>query len=202
MLPTIVSDRLASAARAAPACSRSIERFESDCIGRPVRAVFRCEMLNRFVCALSATLVLLLLSWTSAAAQQKPHNGASAQARYAGSETCQACHDELYASFQKTAHEQLLRNARSDENGCEACHGPGQDHVDNNGARSRIVTYSDMPSKAVRERCRRCHQVSADKPHVAKGVGCLDCHSVHHAQQTKALLVVASDRLCQKCHTN
>jgi predicted CXXCH cytochrome family protein len=63
------------------------------------------------------------------------------------------------------------------------------------------VTYTDMPKKEVRERCRTCHEVSADKPHVSKGVGCLDCHSVHHAQQTKALLVLASDRLCQKCHT-
>ena len=116
--------------------------------------MFRCEMLNRFVCALSATFIFLLLPWTSAAVPQKQHDKPSDQPRYAGSETCQACHDELYTSFQKTAHEHLLHNARAEENGCEACHGPGQDHVDNNGDRSKIVTFSDMPSKAVRERCR------------------------------------------------
>jgi predicted CXXCH cytochrome family protein len=153
-------------------------------------------MLNPFVrAALFITLFSFLLPWAAADPQQQ-NDGA----RYAGAETCQACHDELHAALQKTAHERLLRNARADQNGCEACHGPGQDHVDNNGDRNKIVTYTDMPKKVVRQRCRLCHEVSADKPHVAQGVGCLDCHSMHHFQENKALLVLPGTRLCQKCH--
>jgi len=200
-----VFDRSVSAARAAPACSPSIERFDRvDCVARLVRAVSRCEMLNRFVCALLFTLFIfpLPLTWAVTPQKQGQPNEDASQARYAGSETCQACHDELHASFQNTAHARLLRNARAERNGCEACHGPGQIHVDNNGDRSKIVTYTDMPKKVVRQRCGLCHEVSADKPHVAKGVGCLDCHSMHHFQENKALLVLPATRLCQKCHAD
>ena len=156
-------------------------------------------MFRRCVCLLSFVLLFVLSTFAVAAAQSESNKN---KARYAGSDACQPCHDEVFTAFTDTAHAALLRNTRSEDNGCEACHGPGQNHIDQGGDRTRIRTFTNMSKEEVREQCRRCHKVSGDKPHVTKGVGCMSCHSIHHSQQKKSLLVEPANRLCQKCHSD
>jgi predicted CXXCH cytochrome family protein len=159
-------------------------------------------MLKLLVCRSSVLLLVLLCATAAAATPQHTPDEKDSSRRYAGSEACRVCHDELYTPLQETAHAQLFKKGPGPDEGCETCHGPGQGHVDSNGDRGKILTYTDMSKEAVREHCGRCHVVSGDKPHVAKGVGCLSCHSIHHFQEKKALLVLPANRLCQKCHAN
>src|SRR5262245_19237578 len=61
---------------------------------------------------------------------------------YVGSETCKACHDEVFASFSKTIHSHLAGAGWNGErSGCESCHGPGKAHVDGGGDKTKIRTF-------------------------------------------------------------
>lgn len=120
--------------------------------------------------------------------------------QYVGSETCQACHDDLYRSYTESAHEKLERSTEAAKRGCEGCHGPGADHVNGAGDASKIFRFQLAKNSVVRERCRTCHEVSGDEAHVRRGVSCLHCHSAHHYTQKKFILVQSAERLCLNCH--
>ena len=162
-------------------------------------------MPTQFLKSVSLLAVLFLTAAiaASAAASEDPQNQPNEHAAgYAGAEACQPCHDDLYSAVNETKHEQLFRNKNPEDSGCESCHGAGQAHIDGGGDSAKIRSYPRMSNEQVRVQCRRCHQVSGDKPHVKKGVRCLSCHSIHHFQDKKALLVLPANRLCQKCHTH
>src|SRR5579863_9930382 len=55
---------------------------------------------------------------------------------YVGSETCKACHEEIYNNLQKTPHFAIETGARRGwkERACESCHGPGSKHADSASA--------------------------------------------------------------------
>ena len=58
---------------------------------------------------------------------------------YVGSDTCKTCHEEIYTHFATTAHFATTMDSKLDSqkgvewHGCEACHGPGKEHVDGGG---------------------------------------------------------------------
>ena len=70
-------------------------------------------------------------------------------ALYVGEETCKTCHEDMYKQFETTPHvattmEAKLNGYKGPEwHGCEACHGPGKEHVDGGGDKTKIFTFKD-----------------------------------------------------------
>src|SRR5688572_8119711 len=56
----------------------------------------------------------------------------SADDDYVGSETCAACHETQFKSFNGTKHGKLhtVASWKGKVVGCESCHGPGKAHVE------------------------------------------------------------------------
>jgi DmsE family decaheme c-type cytochrome len=127
---------------------------------------------------------------------------------YIGSETCKACHDDIYTSFEKTPHWKTTLDTRRGPRwqGCEACHGPGAEHVAAGGDKSKIFVFKGSPAEKITARCMECHQYGEEhsnferSAHNTNKVTCTDCHSPHHAQEARFLLVNKQPTLCYSCH--
>jgi len=69
---------------------------------------------------------------------------------YVGAETCNACHEDIYNNFETTPHFVTTMESKLDArkgpewHGCEACHGPGKDHVEGRGDKTK-----SSPSKTL-----------------------------------------------------
>src|SRR5258705_13269315 len=132
-------------------------------------------------------------------------------ALYVGADTCKTCHEEISANFEKTPHFATTMDAKLDAHkgaewhGCEACHGPGKEHVDGGGDKSKIFTFKDTTPQETSARCLRCHQYTEEhgnydrSMHLANGVACIDCHSPHHAKESQFLMKAKSPELCYTC---
>jgi len=82
-------------------------------------------------------------------------------AKFAGAEVCAACHPDWQASYGKSAHAGALDDPSwpPDQRACEACHGPGQEHVDGGGGAAGNLQTFRPPQSAVDRAapCLRCH---------------------------------------------
>ena len=129
----------------------------------------------------------------------------SAAPGYAGSDACKTCHADVYnKGFEPTPHYNLIKEGK---HGCEDCHGPGQAHVDGGGDPSKIRRFSQVSTVEATRICLGCHQTRGleqsnfnRSAHAKNNVGCLDCHSPHHAAQPEFLLIKSSPQLCYGCH--
>jgi DmsE family decaheme c-type cytochrome len=114
----------------------------------------------------------------------------------------------MYSSFEKTPHWKTTFDTRRGEawQGCEACHGPGSEHVDGGGDKTKIITFKNMTQEQVSARCLHCHQYGEEHSNFARsvhnenGVSCVDCHSPHHAKEKQFLLAKSQPGLCYGCH--
>jgi predicted CXXCH cytochrome family protein len=92
---------------------------------------------------------------------------------YAGSSACQPCHRNEYNAWKSSKHANMFKpspdtqpackgchttgmnapeqTAKEDVVGCEACHGPGRDHINNGGDVDKIVSSNSA------DICGRCH---------------------------------------------
>lgn len=79
-------------------------------------------MRNRRILSTALVLAAFGLVWVAwLTAQEKP--------KYVGPEVCSTCHADVYKRWQFTSHRRTLFNTDPAKKGCEACHGPGGDHV-------------------------------------------------------------------------
>jgi len=167
--------------------------------------LLRPSLIVLFV--LSSAQVLLAQS-SAGQATTKPPQAASTDSDYVGSETCKACHEDNYNSFAKTPHWKTTFDTRGgpSKQGCEACHGPGKAHVEGGGDKSKIFTFQNVSAKESSARCLGCHTYGEEhsnferSEHLQNNVGCIDCHSPHHAKESQHLLKVAQPQLCYTCH--
>ncbi len=170
---------------------------------------------------LGSLLILAVLLWFSlplAAADQsvkdkdkdKQKTAKTADtSQYVGSDTCKTCHEEIYNAWAKTPHWKTTLDTKGGPSlqGCEACHGPGAEHVAGGGDKTKIFVFQDHNRAEASARCLACHGDShaqshfAESAHASSEVGCLDCHSPHHAVGKQFLLVKSQPELCYGCHS-
>jgi hypothetical protein len=88
-------------------------------------------------------LALLLLAGVLPVSAQRAD-----QFQYVGSNTCEECHRQGYRRFASSKMARVFFEAPRNEleaRGCEACHGPGRDHVEaaraHDAARAAQTTY-------------------------------------------------------------
>ena len=93
-------------------------------------------------------------------AQPVPSSKAAANpADFVGSETCTACHEDISTKFSSNPHWKLALTHGGNGVTCEACHGPGKEHVDGGGDVTKIFQFSKasenrstLPASAVTPR--------------------------------------------------
>jgi DmsE family decaheme c-type cytochrome len=144
-------------------------------------------------------------------ARQSPPSALSSDAsKYVGAETCKTCHEEIYDSWEKTPHwKTTLNNAGGPSHqGCEGCHGPGAEHVASGGDKTKIFVFEGHSRQETSARCLGCHGESHEQSHFVESahagndIGCVDCHSPHHAKEKEFLLIQNQPQLCYGCHTS
>jgi DmsE family decaheme c-type cytochrome len=148
---------------------------------------------------------LLLLAGMSSLMLAAPGPGISGS-EYVGTKTCEECHKQGYRRFSATKMAKVFFDAPRNElesRGCEACHGPGAEHVEkareHDRARAAGTVYSGPPSgqfivrlgkdsplsgREQNDRCLRCHEKGQrlfwkGSTHEAQGLSCVTCHQVH-----------------------
>ena len=132
-------------------------------------------------------------------------------AQYVGSETCQACHEDIFAAFQKNPHHEVetSKKYKFDGKACESCHGPGSKHAESAEASDIRNPAKLKPADADRA-CLGCH---LNKPtqvgringsHAKNEVACVECHSVHKNGPNGLVARKAADvnKLCAGCHSD
>jgi len=150
---------------------------------------------------------LLALPGLAAATQASPPPSAQTVAGFVGAEVCATCHTEQAEHLAATPHGKG-KFASLSAHGCETCHGPGSNHVNNPddpALQPRIDRLSPREQTAV---CQKCHTSGAQffwhaSVHETRGLSCESCHSVHSFKSEKAQLKVASEtEACLSCHKN
>jgi DmsE family decaheme c-type cytochrome len=129
-----------------------------------------------------------------------------------GADTCLGCHNNPdVVSIFRTAHARPNDVRGPFGHGglqCEACHGPGDSHVQaGDGTPAGIIDFgagAKAPVAKQNAMCLGCHQVNAAhdwavSAHAANDVACADCHQLH-AIQDPVRRVATQAAVCGKCH--
>ena len=155
-------------------------------------------------------LCLGALLVTAAPARSLPPN-------YVGDGVCAGCHEDLLPHYSATIHAKVLNetNARTDamRRGCEACHGPGQAHVEAGGGRGEggegwvsFRTDSGESADAQNAVCLGCHKGGEQlywkgSPHQSRGAPCTSCHDVMRNVSVDNMLSDSNVvETCAQCH--
>jgi len=158
-------------------------------------------------------------SGRTAAAESKPTRSASSKARsvlsmprYLGRAVCEGCHPVETEHWADTIHADVfLRNPRTalERRGCEACHGPGGEHLKDPSDRSKIMAFTRESGRASSELngvCMQCHAGGprihwAGSVHESEDLACSDCHNpMSNISATGLLRETSVKRTCFSCH--
>ena len=168
---------------------------------------------------------------TPVAASVAPKSGVAALypegATYVGEERCIACHNVENDQFVHTTHAKVFRqNPKNalERQGCEACHGPGSRHANENYMdKSLIISFTREATKPgekegstkdhagrsaddINQVCMQCHEGSQRiywqaSAHQGSGVACTDCHNpMAKFSQTGLLKKESISETCYTCH--
>ena len=188
--------------------------------------------------SLLAAVLFSLTVWLAFGAVSERANGAgnligetpAIADDYVGTETCAACHEVQFKSFDGTKHGKLhtISSWKGKVVGCESCHGPGKAHVEGNGDKTKIISFKGRDAKATSETCLACHAGKETHNNFRRGehwrnnIGCTECHSAHgpapdnfrtgsmtavgdvaaqHPGQATAKMLTSNEpQLCISCH--
>ena len=162
-----------------------------------------------------ALLISLLFFWkavrVNAAGGDKQQVATSQKAPikpedFLGSETCQACHEDISHKFADNPHTRLALLHGGKGVTCESCHGPGKEHVEGGGDPTKIFRFSHVSSREADKRCLECHEGNHPNfertAHGDAAIGCTSCHSIHKFKSDASLLKVSQPKLCYTCHSD
>ena len=130
--------------------------------------------------------------------------------RFVSNDACKTCHPVIWNSFYKNPHFKSVASGKEppESTGCQACHGPGGNHLDNHGGKATIIAFSTLPAERILDACLRCHSQTLSRAnirssqHTLSGMTCTSCHSIHRARSVRALLQKPQTALCEECHTD
>jgi DmsE family decaheme c-type cytochrome len=124
---------------------------------------------------------------------------------------CLGCHGEKGAL---PAHEILMTTmARKADPGspfgegnhaCENCHGPSRAHAMSAGRQAPGFSFTGASPEDKNSMCMSCHEDAGrfhwpGSTHNIEGVACIDCHSVHQADDP-VLTLETQPQVCYTCH--
>jgi DmsE family decaheme c-type cytochrome len=134
----------------------------------------------------------------------------AAPAEYLGSETCQACHEDIFNAFQKNPHHIVETDKKRgwETRACESCHGPGSKHGESMSAADIRNPAKLRPAEADRS-CLTCHLNQPthtgriQSGHAKNQVSCVQCHSIHKPGPNAMTprKPAAVNEQCGSCHT-
>src|SRR3954468_3879672 len=107
--------------------------------------------------------LVIFLSVTGRAQEKAPAPASPAPenkpAEFAGSQTCQMCHEDIFNAFQKNPHQTVETDKKRGwaTKACESCHGPGSKHAESATAADILQPAKLNPAEADR-RCLACHK--------------------------------------------
>jgi len=122
------------------------------------------------------------------------------------SKPCLSCHEDIVQSFASNAHSKVEPVPDSNGNNCDACHGPGKQHMDSGGDETKIFNPAKTSVEQVNQACLGCHSEHLSEfihsVHGQAKLSCLSCHSVHNAKSRGKLLRIRQPEVCLQCHTD
>ena len=171
--------------------------------------------MSRHCCLVIAwALALLALTGCSGTAETDPVELTSAQAEafFVGEETCLECHTQDNGHWSHTVHAGIFRAAEPESlasRTCEACHGPGSEHIVFPGDKSLILGFTHASNYSINQQnsvCLQCHNNGEQlhwqgSPHQVSQVGCSDCHNtMANISKTGMLSQQGINETCYTCH--
>lgn len=160
--------------------------------------------------AVAAGLILLTGISFSAGRKQEPAPPVGETTKsYVGSETCQACHEDIFKAFQKDPHSSvdLDKKRKWETRACESCHGPASKHIES-ASPDDIRNPAKLPAAQIDETCLTCHRNEPthigrlQSGHAKSRVACTSCHRVHQpgAESLVARKAGTINQQCAQCH--
>ncbi|HYW44728.1 MAG TPA: DmsE family decaheme c-type cytochrome [Bryobacteraceae bacterium] len=135
----------------------------------------------------------------------------SKPAEFVGSETCQACHEDIFNAFQKNPHHLVETDKKRgwETKACESCHGPGSKHAESMNA-ADIQNPAKLRPAETDKVCLTCHLNQPthvgriNSSHAKNQVSCVACHSIHKNGPNGLVERKAAgvNQLCAKCHAD
>jgi DmsE family decaheme c-type cytochrome len=130
-------------------------------------------------------------------------------ATYVGSETCQTCHEEIFAALPRTPHHAVELDKKRGWEGkaCEACHGTGSKHAETAAAED-IQNPGKLAASDASSICLQCHLNEPSQSgrirssHANNQVSCVSCHPIH-ANGPFGLITAKraeANQQCARCH--
>lgn len=111
-----------------------------------------------------------------------------------GTETCQACHEDLVARYRNNVHSgPAAARALPDRPGCVSCHGNAAAHAEDPSVKTGLVTFASGREAESNRACLACHSgderagAFARSMHGRHRVACSDCHASPHAEPAAGL---------------
>jgi len=168
---------------------------------------------------LSLTLFILFgkLMAADRASPQDINKTTAPKAEYLSSPVCIGCHQELHATFSETMMGKIFLNAprtQQEARGCEACHGPGLNHLDALGTGKEdkgIINFRSNSPKLISEHnaiCLSCHESGLlmhwhGSQHESADLPCTSCHTVMKKISPKMQFSKETEmETCFQCHTD
>jgi|HubBroStandDraft_2_1064218.scaffolds.fasta_scaffold02996_3 DmsE family decaheme c-type cytochrome len=131
---------------------------------------------------------------------------------YVGQKVCMSCHQQEADNWAHTIHAKIFglnpQNALEGR-GCEACHGPGSEHIKNPSDLSTIISFSSKSKTPVpiqNGQCLSCHSGGPRifwhaSIHETNNLACSDCHNPMANFAAHGLTARESiNETCFQCH--